>query len=135
MTSLNPSPLGLRQKIKDRVASVLVWLAVVAPIWGLVLGIDHFLGHDESLDPPGWDCSFLDKAEHTGQCYPAKGWHFEEHPAYGRIAVHDITATEDARQLDIDTAAAWRDLDNKKRQAILDGKATIYDVFEFTPKK
>jgi hypothetical protein len=51
---------------------------------------------------------------------------------FGRIAVRDITPTQRDRNLDIDTAAAWRDLTNAQRREILEHRATIYDYFDFS---
>jgi hypothetical protein len=48
-----------------------------------------------------------------------------------KIAVHDITRSEEERQKDLDIANGWYLLNNDERQAILDGHATIYDYVEF----
>ncbi len=66
---------------------------------------------------------------------PAPGYHFELRGNGYYAAVHDITRDEAARQRDLDINAAWDVLTNEQRQAILDGKATVYDFAEPTTKK
>jgi hypothetical protein len=118
------------QRIKDGFAAVAIWLVCASLLVGLAVGWAWLDGED-TLDAPGWDCSLADKSERTGKCYPANGWHFEDHPRFGKIAVRDLTATQKERDLDIDTAAAWRDLTNEQRREILANRATIYDYFDF----
>jgi hypothetical protein len=124
--------MGITDKIKDGLAAVAIWLACAGVLAGLAYGL-VLLGGEEPLDAPGWDCSAADKIERRGHCYPAEGWHFEEHPRYGRIAVRNLTATQEERDRDIDTARAWRKLTNAQRREILAGRATIYDYFDFAP--
>jgi hypothetical protein len=121
------------QKISNGLAAVAIWSACVAVAVGFFLGVEWLRG-EKKLDPPGWDCRFLDEVEHTGQSFPAKGWHFEPHPSLGRIAVRDLTATQAERDTDIDTANAWHDLTNDQRRDILAGHSTIYGYFDFSPR-
>ncbi len=85
-----------------------------------------------ALDPPGWNCRAVDEFNHTGKCYPEEGWHFEERNGR-RVAVRDITPSQEDRDLDINTANAWKDLTNDQRREILAGRATIYTYFDFEP--
>jgi len=121
------------QKIRIAFAAVAIWGACVGVLVAGALGIDWLRG-EKKLDPPGWDCSQLDEAEHTGQCFPARGWHFEPHQSLGKIAVRDLTATQADRDTDLDTANAWSDLRNDQRREILAGHSTIYDYFDFRSK-
>lgn len=121
------------QKVRTAFAAVAIWGGCVAVGVSFFLGIDWLRG-EKKLDPPGWDCRYLDEVEHTGQCFPAKGWHFEPHPSLGKIAVRDLTATQADRDSDLDTANAWKDLTNDQRRDILAGHSTIYDYFDFHPK-
>ena len=123
----------MMQKFRNGFAAVAIWGGCVAIAVGFFLGVDWLRG-EKKLDPPGWDCSQLDEAEHTGQCFPMKGWHFEPHPALGKIAIRDLTATQADRDTDIDTANAWNDLTNDQRKEILAHRSTIYHYFEFNPK-
>ena len=122
------------QKLRDTFAAVAIWVGSLGILVSLALGL-NWLGGEERLSPPGWDCSQLDEVQHTGKCYPAEGWHFEEHPSLGRIAVRDLTATQAERDADIDTANGWRGLTNDQRSEILAGRATIYDYLEFSSKR
>ena len=119
-----------------------LWLISAVVLFGflylIVIGLHQYvypwLLGEQSLPPPGWDCDKVDLPYdyHHADCVPLLGWHFEEDdPGIGRIAVHDITPMAAQRQLDIDTAEHWENLSNEERQKILDGKATIYDFFEF----
>jgi hypothetical protein len=119
-----------------------LWLIGVAVMFGslylVYIGLHQYvypwaLG-EQSLPPPGWDCDKVDLPYdyRHAECVPLPGWHFEEDdPSIGRIAVQDITPTAGQRQLDIDTAEQWGNLSNEERRKILDGKAAIYDFFEF----
>ena len=106
---------------------VLIWLACAVLCVG-ALYARHLVAGEEALLPPGWFCDNGLGPGDRGKCYPAEGYHFEERGG-GRVAVHDI-ATPALRQKDLDIANAWRLLNNKQRQEILDGKATIYEFVE-----
>jgi hypothetical protein len=123
----------MMEKIRNGFAAVAIWSACAGVLFAGTLGIEWLRG-EKKLDPPGWDCSWLDEVEHRGQCFPMKGWHFEPHPSLGRIAVRDLTATQAERDTDIDTANAWHDLTNDQRREILAGHSTIYDYFDFSPR-
>jgi hypothetical protein len=88
-----------------------------------------FFKEDEPLRPPGWICDAPGPQWRTAGCEPAPGYHFEKH-GFGWAAVHDITRTPLARQLDLDIADGWELLTNDERQLILDRKARIYDFVE-----
>jgi hypothetical protein len=105
-----------------------VWLAGVLAL-ALLLSL---CSHEERLPWPGWACAEWDDGEvRTGECLPADGYHFEEVPGIGRVAFHDIAHTYAQRQRDLDVAIGWWGLNNKERQEILDGGASIYDFLHF----
>jgi hypothetical protein len=121
------------ERIRNGIAAVAIWSACAGVLFAAAVGFEWLRG-EKKLDPPGWDCSWLDEVEHTGQCFPMKGWHFEPHPTLGKIAARDLTPTQAERDTDIDTANAWNDLTNDERREILAGRATIYDYFDFRSK-
>lgn len=112
---------------------VLIWLGCAALIFGGVYACSLLIP-EEPLRPPGWICDAPGPQWKTVGCVPAPGYHFEKRGSR-QIAVHDITHSAGARQRDLDIGDAWDMLDNKQRQQILDGKATIYDFVEPAPQK
>jgi hypothetical protein len=128
-------PQGYVAKAANVIAPFAIWAACAIPVFGAIYLINLAIG-GPALLPPGWSCDD-DQSPYgaKGECYPMRGWHFEEASGVGRIAVHDITPTEADRQLDIDTARQWINLSNKERQEILDGKTTIYDFHDFHEDK
>jgi hypothetical protein len=115
-------------------AGALKWLLGVVFMFGSLYLIYNILhSGEQAIPPPGWVCSNIlyPYSYHSADCVPMTGWHFELDNEGRRIAAHDVPRTQQLRQLDVDTAEGWDDLDNTERQEILDHKATIYKFFEF----
>ena len=121
---------GLRSaltRLYRRGVGILIWTAGAALVVGALYACDLMTG-EEALPPPGWWCDPGLGPWDRSQCYPTEGYHFEERGG-GRVAVHDV-ATPAMRQRDLEIADVWHLLNNKQRQEILNGKATIYDFVE-----
>jgi hypothetical protein len=118
----------LGQGLAELLRSALTWAAGMAVLTLIVF----WLHGEERLPWPGWVCSEWDDGEYrSGDCLPDDGYHFEEVPGIGRVAFHDIAHTYAQRQRDLDVAVGWWGLNNKERQEILDGRASVYDFLRF----
>lgn len=82
-----PAPGILDQVVKlAAVAVFIVGVITVAGPW--------FRGVDNSLPPPGWLCWSVTRStsagtKQSGHCEVAKGWHVEQWPGIGKVAVPD----------------------------------------------
>jgi hypothetical protein len=75
----------------DYLAKLAVFAALVV---GLVTVANWVDGVMHPLPPPGWVCwtvtrSTSAESQHGRRCEPAEGWHIEEWPGVGQMAVPD----------------------------------------------
>ena len=119
----------LKRRFSDLIAGTVIFGGCAALVAAYQFGLPWLAGETD-LPPPGWDCAAIysdpESGRPRGECRPLAGWHFEEDVHQGRIAVHNVVATQRDRQRDIDTAGFWAGLSNDERRSILSGSADIY---------
>jgi hypothetical protein len=112
----------------ERTAYVVLYFALLGAVCGFFYWIDS--NEEVPLDAPGWSCMRGEGGESVA-CIARDGYHFEFDPDGVKMAIHNLPGDQEERQQDLDTARGWYLLDNKERQTILEGHASIYDYVEF----